>query len=64
MNKYQFVIMGFVVTIFDMIVMPALPAQMCEQRQTPDLGYNSTLKYESFGGIILDLDGCILVISS
>ena len=61
MNKYQFVIMGFVVTIFDMIVMPA---QMCELRQAPDLGYNSTLKYESFGGIILDLDGCILVISS
>ena len=56
--------MGFVVTIFDMIAMPALPAQMCELRQTPDLGYNSTLKYESFGGIILDLDGCILVISS
>ena len=47
--------------MFDMRVGPA---QMCEPSQTPDLGYNSTSKYESFGGIILDLDGCILVISS
>ena len=58
--------MGFVVTIFDMIVnsdaRPDVPAETADS--PPDLGSNSTLKYEYFGGIILDLDGCILVISS
>ena len=57
--------MGFVVTIFDMIVnSDARPDVPAEADSPPDLGSNSTLKYEYFGGIILDLDGCILVISS